>query len=84
MQGRRSRLPTECRKFYPFKGDWERLAEILAPTKVTPTEFMRELLRRQIVNITNRQRKSNVEVPLDDTAIITDLSSQSAEPSETI
>lgn len=41
-----------------FEGDWERLREILAPKKVTPSEFIREMVYRKIRQIDEKAQLS--------------------------
>lgn len=45
-----------------FEGDWERLREILAPRKVTPSEFIREMVYRKIRQIDEKAQLTFNEV----------------------
>lgn len=46
--GRKSEEPIEKKKLALFVGDFERLGEILAPRNVTPSVFIRHLVRRKL------------------------------------
>jgi hypothetical protein len=39
-----------------YKGDWDILKEVLASTRITPTEFIRKLVRRTIIRIKTRSK----------------------------
>ena len=57
----RSPLETKGREIRFFTGDWDRLAEILAPLKVTPSEYIRELVRKKIKGIEERVNQKTME-----------------------
>ena len=56
---RRAEEPLERRDIQLYKGDWLLLQEILAPAKVSPTEFIRKLVRTTILKVKAKQRISN-------------------------
>lgn len=47
-------LDPDGREFRPYKGDWERLAILLAPTKVKPSEFIREMVNHFVTKMQAR------------------------------
>ena len=49
--GRRAEEPLEKKDIILFKGDWEALRVILAPRKITPTVFIRALVRKKLREI---------------------------------
>lgn len=57
---RRSEEPLERRDVQLFKGDWETLREIL-PKGLTPTEFIRRLVRRTIVRAKTKIPRSQID-----------------------
>lgn len=66
---RRTKAPLEKRKnLLLFVGDWERLERICSTAKITPTEFIRELVNRSINKIESRaqDRYSNIAVDIKD------------------
>ena len=52
--GRRAEEPLEKKDVILFQGDWDRLREILASAKITPTQFIRALVRKKIREIEAR------------------------------
>lgn len=70
----KERLPLEKRKnLLLYVGDWERLERILAPSKISPTKFIRELVHRSLNRIEARAQDSfkNVEINDDDLSAVT-------------
>jgi hypothetical protein len=65
---RKAEEPIEKKKIGLFEGDFERLAEILAPKKVTPSVFIRHLVRRKLRQLEAAlgEIARPVEVELDD------------------
>ena len=47
-----------------YAGDWDRLGELLAPTRVTRTEFIRRLVRKTILRI--EAARAGIERPVED------------------
>lgn len=60
---RKAREPLDPRgreiRFY--KGDWERLSEMLAPKKITPSEYLREMVARKLRAIEEQVPRTAVE-----------------------
>lgn len=84
--GRRAEEPLEKKDIILFKGDWEALRNILAPRKVTPTVFIRALVRKKLREIeakTNMVAKPGPELKDDDLDLGTLDSSKSADGGET-
>lgn len=52
--GKRAKFELERREMLFYKGEWERLREILAPRKLSPTEFVRELVHKKLRQIEDR------------------------------
>lgn len=47
-----------------YEGDWERLQGLLGSTRVTPTEFIRRLVRKTILRI--ESARAGTERPVED------------------
>lgn len=47
----KSEIPLEMKKLYLFKGDWDRLSEIIAPARLKPSRFIRHLIRKKIIEL---------------------------------
>lgn len=60
---KKSRIDLERRELLLFKGDWDRLDEILRPRKIAPTQFIRELIHKKLRQIDDRasQTHKNLE-----------------------
>lgn len=60
---RKAREPLDPRgreiRFYD--GDWERLTDILAPKKITPSEFIREMVARKIRAVEDALPRAEIE-----------------------
>ncbi|HUP79528.1 MAG TPA: hypothetical protein VM260_13335 [Pirellula sp.] len=56
---KRSRIELERREMLFFKGDWARLDEILRPRKISPTQFIRELVHKKIRQIDDRASQNH-------------------------
>lgn len=61
---RREGEKLERRDMVLYVGDWDELGELLAPTRITRTEFIRLLLRRTIRRI--QAAKAGMERPVED------------------
>lgn len=48
-----------------FEGDWDRLREILAAKKVTPTEFIREMVYRKLRQIEEKAQLSYADADVE-------------------
>lgn len=62
---RKARLPLDpvARRLFFFAGDWERLTEILAARRLTPSEFLREYVHRKLRQIESLpKREEEIEV----------------------
>lgn len=46
--------PLERKKINLYQGDWERLSEILTTKRISPTFFIRRLVRRTLLSIEAR------------------------------
>jgi hypothetical protein len=64
---KRSRQPLEIRgrEVRLYKGDWDRLEEILAPHRLKPSAFIRELVSKKIRQIEETQTQP-METAYDD------------------
>lgn len=56
---KKSRIDLERREMLFFKGDWERLNEILRPKKISPTHFIRELVHKKLRQIDDRASQTH-------------------------
>lgn len=54
---KRAEEPLERRDVQLFKGDWEILGEIVRPLGLTPTEFIRKLVRKTIIQVKTKAPK---------------------------
>lgn len=75
------REPLERKDAVLFKGDWATLQELLAGTRVKPTEFIRVLVRRTIRRI--QATRAGMERPVEDIdeRLITELERTNREQS---
>jgi hypothetical protein len=62
--GRRSGEKLVRRDMVLYDGDWERLQLLLATTRVSPTEFIRRLVRKTILRI--ESARAGLEQPVED------------------
>lgn len=62
--GRRAGEKLERKDVVLYDGDFDRLRELLAATHVTPTEFIRRLVRRTILRI--EAARAGAERPVED------------------
>jgi hypothetical protein len=62
---RKSKFPLDPigREILPYRGEWERLAEILAPKKIRPSTFLREVIHRTIRRAEEHANKDNLDLP---------------------
>jgi hypothetical protein len=62
--GKRARSPLENkgREIRFYHGDWDRFTEILAPLKLTPSEVIRDMVRKKIKSIDERVNQKATEV----------------------
>lgn len=51
LMGRKAEEPLEKKDVSLFIGDWDRLAAVLAPRRISPTVFIRKLVRRTLTQI---------------------------------
>ena len=81
--GRKEDEPLEKKKVNLYQGDWDRLSEILAARKISPTFFIRRLVRRTLLSIQARSLEVAQNVETDDDVVRSALAdSESIEPSE--
>lgn len=82
--GKQNRVPLEKKDIILYEGDWDKLATILAPRKVKPTYFIRELVHRTIARIEAQAQDTfkTVEISNDDLAAGLDLPLGEGEPVE--
>lgn len=64
---RRSREPLDPRgrEIQPYRGDWERLEEILKPRKIKPGTFIREMIRRTIRQVEDRATAPDMDLEVE-------------------
>lgn len=80
--GRKASRPLEKKDIILYEGDWDRLAEILGPTKIKPTVFIRELVRKTIARIEAKAAETHrpvTEIKDDDLGDIATLASATDE-----
>lgn len=81
---RKSPEPLEKKKVTFYAGDWDELASILAPHKIKPTVFVRQLLRKKLAYI--RAAAAEKARPLPEIADadidLDDLAAESSDPGE--
>lgn len=61
----REPLDPKGREIRFYSGDWERLTDILAAKKITPSEFIREMVKRkirQVESVVPREMVEEIEV----------------------
>lgn len=81
---RRETEKLERRDIVLYKGDWEDLRILLASTRVTPTAFIRALVRRTIRRI--EAAKAGAERPVEDIdeQLVTNVERGQSEPSDNL
>lgn len=58
----REALDPKGREIRFYSGDWDRLSEILAPRKISPSEFIREMVNRKIREVENALPRKEFEI----------------------
>lgn len=81
---RKAAEPLEKKDIILFQGDWDELAAILAPFKIKPTVFIRQLVRKKLAQIKSAAAERAQPTPelTDDDLDFSDAteSSESGEP----
>lgn len=73
--GKKERVPLEKRDIILYAGDWDELAAILKTRRITPTQFIRELVHRKLLQIRSASQDThNQELPDVELALDADLS----------
>ena len=81
---RKSPEPLEKKKVTFYAGDWDELASFLAPYKIKPTVFVRQLLRKKLSYIKAAAAEKARPLPelSDDDINFNDLAAESSDSRE--
>lgn len=56
------KLDPRGREFQPYLGDWERLTELLAPKRIKPGTFVREMISKVLQNAAEGRVEQDVNI----------------------
>jgi hypothetical protein len=81
---RKSAEPLEKKDVILFAGDWDELAALLAPFKIKPTVFIRQLVRKKLAQIKSAAAEQARPTPelQDDDLDFTGLAAESSDTRE--